>query len=66
MKDEIITLHSTMFSINPLQRLQVIFPMHLYIPLCFLLIKNQIADDVTTVILYIPLCFLLIDYTSYN
>ena len=49
-----------MFSINLSHRVIVDAVLHLYIPLCFLLIVKGGLGALAAGVLYIPLCFLLI------
>ena len=61
-----ISLHSTMFPINPALPRKNFCEKWLYIPLCFLLIFYRARKYKLLRILYIPLCFLLIILKSGN
>ena len=58
--NNILTLHSTMFPINPYTNYSDWAGNNLYIPLCFLLIDSGLLIKIWFKLLYIPLCFLLI------
>ena len=60
----ILSLHSTMSSINPFRKIWKSVWKILYIPLCHLLIRWTNQKPYRIDWLYIPLCHLLIDYDA--